>query len=160
MPGVGYSVFITQNLQSLGATTFPHDSHVLPLFAAFGTRLLQHLTLVPGRRKSTECRGVPACGASSQGRRAPQSVEARSPQNRFPRMISLSNISQQYGRQLVFGDASFQLNPARRRPSGSEWSGQDYAVPHDCWEVDVGPHRTRRGNRGQRSGHEAAGIHE
>src|SRR5260221_1624735 len=29
-------------------------------------------------------------------------------------MISLSKISKQYGRQLVFADASFQLNPGER----------------------------------------------
>jgi ATPase subunit of ABC transporter with duplicated ATPase domains len=29
-------------------------------------------------------------------------------------MISLSKISKQYGRQLVFVDASFQLNPGER----------------------------------------------
>ena len=38
-------------------------------------------------------------------------------------MISLSRISKQYGRQLVFVDASFQLNPGERAglvgPNGS-----------------------------------------
>src|SRR5262249_17804793 len=39
------------------------------------------------------------------------------------RMISLSNINKQYGRQLVFVDASFQLNPGEKvglvGPNGS-----------------------------------------
>src|ERR1700721_2488917 len=38
-------------------------------------------------------------------------------------MISLSNINKQYGRQLVFVDASFQLNPGEKvglvGPNGS-----------------------------------------
>src|SRR5579883_2561333 len=38
-------------------------------------------------------------------------------------MISLSNIQKQYGRQLVFVDASFQLNPSEKvglvGPNGS-----------------------------------------
>ena len=38
-------------------------------------------------------------------------------------MISLSNISKQYGRQILFVDASFQLNPADKvglvGPNGS-----------------------------------------
>ena len=38
-------------------------------------------------------------------------------------MISLSNINKQYGKQLVFVDASFQLNPGEKvglvGPNGS-----------------------------------------
>ena len=41
------------------------------------------------------------------------SRRAPSPEPR-PKMISLSHISKQYGRQLLFVDASFQLNPGEK----------------------------------------------
>ena len=36
----------------------------------------------------------------------------------FP-MISFSRVSKQYGRQILFVDASFQLNPAKRSDSSA-----------------------------------------
>jgi hypothetical protein len=43
-------------------------------------------------------------------------------------MISFSNINKQYGKQLLFVDASFQLNPGEK----SDWSvpmGRAAALP-------------------------------
>ena len=62
-------------------------------------------------------------------------------------MISLSNINKQYGRQLIFVDASFQLNPGRKgRPGRPQRRRQDDAVPDD----------RRRGSARRGRGHRAA----
>jgi hypothetical protein len=37
-------------------------------------------------------------------------------------MISFSNINKQYGKQLLFVDASFQLNPGKQ-VGRSQWGG-------------------------------------
>ena len=96
----------------------------------------------------------------------------------YPRplaMISFSRISKQYGRQVLFVDASFQLNPGEKVGLvGPERRGQDHALPPDrrrggarrgrglgAQEAhdrllppgrrgDVGPLGARRGDRGQR----------
>ena len=90
-------------------------------------------------------------------------------------MISFSRISKQYGRQVLFVDASFQLNPGEKVGLvGPERRGQDHPLPHDRGRGgprrgrglgpeeahhrllppgrrgDVGPLRARRGHRGQR----------
>ena len=36
------------------------------------------------------------------------------PRGRSSKMISFSNINKQYGKQLLFVDASFQLNPGEK----------------------------------------------
>ncbi|MGC2552631.1 MAG: hypothetical protein WA437_20385 [Candidatus Sulfotelmatobacter sp.] len=47
-------------------------------------------------------------------------------------MISFSNINKRYGKQLLFVDASFQLNPGRKSwAGGSQWGGQDNALLAD-----------------------------
>ncbi len=48
-------------------------------------------------------------------------------------MIAFSSINKQYGKQILFVDASFQLNPGEKVGLvGPERIRQDDAVPHDC----------------------------
>jgi len=47
------------------------------------------------------------------------------------KMISFSNINKQYGKQLLFVDASFQLNPGEKVGLvGPTWGGQDNVIPY------------------------------
>ena len=57
-------------------------------------------------------------------------------------MISFSKVSKQYGRQILFVDASFQLNPGEKVGLvGPNGSGQDDAVPDDRRRGDAGRRR-------------------
>ena len=67
---------------------------------------------------------------------------AFSPLPYFPLMISFSNLNKQYGRQLVFVDASFQINPGEKVGLvGPNGSGKTTPLPHD--------HRRRGCRRGR-----------
>ena len=96
-------------------------------------------------------------------------------------MISFNKISKQYGRQVLFVDASFQLNPGEKvGPGRAQRRRQDDAVPDDRGRRgarrggrlgpeeaddrllpagrrrDVRPVGDRRGDRGQRTGGRSA----
>src|SRR6187401_1809087 len=82
-------------------------------------------------------------------------------------MISFANVSKQYGKQILFVDASFQLNPGEKAglvgPNGagkttvfrmitgeeSPDEGDDRVFPPGR-RGNVGPLGARRGDRGQR----------
>ncbi len=57
-------------------------------------------------------------------------------------MISFANINKQYGKQLLFVDASFQLNPGEKVPA-SELAGYfrlslrdgGASYPRDLWSL-------------------------
>src|SRR5262245_13861395 len=73
---------------------------------------LRNITTAPITLKHANCR---SCRALTAARRPLLAL--------FFRMISFANIHKQYGKQLVFVDASFQLNPGEKvglvGPNGS-----------------------------------------
>ena len=57
-------------------------------------------------------------------------------------MISFSNINKQHGKQLLFVDASFQLNPGEK----SDWSGPNGAGKTTLFRMVVGEETPDEGN--------------
>jgi ATPase subunit of ABC transporter with duplicated ATPase domains len=59
-------------------------------------------------------------------------------------MISFSNVSKQYGRQVLFVDASFQLNPGEKAGLvGPNGSGKSTLFRMITGEEDERPSRAR-----------------
>ena len=66
-------------------------------------------------------------------------------------MISFANINKQYGKQLLFVDASFQLNPGEKVGLvGPNGAGKTTAIPHGGFSPQEDDDRLlspgRRGN--------------
>ena len=53
-------------------------------------------------------------------------------------MIAFSDVSKQYGKQILFIDAGFQLNPGEKVGLvGPNGAGQVHPVPHDRGRGDT-----------------------